>query len=135
MSVSGEHTRLRDNYVVILLSSPHTVHYVLHRQRWEFIVKRGRKTRPLDPFNDWGGGCNKFVPVLGGNGKKIAPTGDIFDRTPGQMRLIRGKLADYVGDRAVLSPERGCFSDLPGDEIVVSLPSPIVEPLINEPTR
>ena len=31
-----------------------------------------------DPFNDWGGrGCNKFVPVLGGNGTKIAPTGYI----------------------------------------------------------
>ena len=27
-----------------------------------------------------GGGCNIFVPVLGGNGTKIVPTGDIFDR-------------------------------------------------------
>ena len=33
-----------------------------------------------------GRGCNKFVPVLGGNGTKIAPTGDIFDQPPGQMR-------------------------------------------------
>ena len=42
---------------------------------------------PGDPFNDWGArGCNNFVPVLGGNGTKIAPTGDIFDQTPGQMR-------------------------------------------------
>ena len=42
----------------------------------------------LDPFNDWGGGrgCNIFVPVLGGNGTKIAPTGDIFDQLHGQMR-------------------------------------------------
>ena len=32
-----------------------------------------------------GRGCNDFVPVLGGNGTKIAPTGDIFDQTPGQM--------------------------------------------------
>ena len=41
-----------------------------------------------DKFNDWGGrGCNIFVPVLGGgNGTKIAPTGDIFDQPPGQMR-------------------------------------------------
>ena len=31
-------------------------------------------------------GCNIFVPVLGGNGTKIAPTGDIFDQPPGQMR-------------------------------------------------
>ena len=33
-----------------------------------------------------GGECNKFVPVLGGNGTNIAPTGDIFDQAPGQMR-------------------------------------------------
>ena len=41
-----------------------------------------------DKFNDWGGGggCNIFVPVLGGKGTKRAPTGDIFDQTPGQMR-------------------------------------------------
>ena len=44
--------------------------------------------QPEDQFNDWGEGrgCNIFVPVLGGNGTKIAPTGDIFDQPPGQMR-------------------------------------------------
>ena len=42
---------------------------------------------PRRPFNDWKGrGCNKFVPALGGNGTKIAPTGDILDQPPGQMR-------------------------------------------------
>ena len=40
----------------------------------------------VDPFDDWGEGCNDFVPVLGGNGTKIAPTGDIHDQYPGQMR-------------------------------------------------
>ena len=42
----------------------------------------------LEPFNDWGGGrgCTNFVPVLGGNGTKIVPTGDIFDQPPGQMQ-------------------------------------------------
>ena len=40
-----------------------------------------------DPFNGWGGGgCNNFVPVLRRNGTKIAPTGDMFDEVPGQMR-------------------------------------------------
>ena len=59
-----------------------------------------------DPFNDWGeGGCNKFVPVLGGDGTKIASTGDIFDQPPGGMISIRGNLADHVGDHVVLSPE------------------------------
>ena len=33
-----------------------------------------------------GRGCDKFVPVLGGNGPKIGPTGDIFDQPLGQMR-------------------------------------------------
>ena len=33
-----------------------------------------------------GRGCNKFVSFLGENGTKIAPTGDIFDQSPGQMR-------------------------------------------------
>ena len=34
-----------------------------------------------DPSNGWGekGRCNKFVPVLGGDGTKIVPTGNIFD--------------------------------------------------------
>jgi len=39
-----------------------------------------------DQFNDWGGAgdiYNSFVPVLGRNGTKIAPTGDIFDQPPG----------------------------------------------------
>ena len=40
-----------------------------------------------ESFNDWGGrGCRKFVPVLGENGTKIAPPGDIFDQPPGEMR-------------------------------------------------
>ena len=30
--------------------------------------------------------CNNFVPVLGGDSTKIAPTGDIFGQPPGQMR-------------------------------------------------
>ena len=27
--------------------------------------------------------CNKFVPVLGGDGTRIAPSGDISDQLPG----------------------------------------------------
>ena len=48
----------------------------------------GCRRSMCDPFNDWGGGrgCNKFVPVLRGNGSKIAPTGEKFDQSPGQMR-------------------------------------------------
>ena len=29
--------------------------------------------------------CNKFVPVLGGNGTKRFPTGDIFDQPSGKL--------------------------------------------------
>ena len=39
-----------------------------------------------DQFNGWEGReYNKFVPVLVGNGTKIAPTRDIFDQPPDQM--------------------------------------------------
>ena len=45
-----------------------------------------KKEMDKDPFNDWGGrGCNKFVPVLGGDGTEIAPTGDIIDQYHGGM--------------------------------------------------
>ena len=30
-------------------------------------------------------GCRKFVPVLGGDGTKVGPTGDIFDQPPVEM--------------------------------------------------
>ena len=37
-------------------------------------------------FNDWGGrGCHKSVPVFGGDGTKIAPTGEIFRQPPSEM--------------------------------------------------
>ena len=32
-----------------------------------------------------GEGCNKFVPVLVGDGTKRSPTGDIIDQPPGEM--------------------------------------------------
>ena len=61
-------------------------------------------------------GCNNFVPVLRGNGTKIAPTGDIFDPPPGGISWIRGKLADHVGDYVVLSQEEGVLVTSPGAE-------------------
>ena len=40
----------------------------------------------FESFNDWGGrGCNKLVPVLRGDGTKIASPGDLFDQLPGEM--------------------------------------------------
>ena len=38
---------------------------------------------PVQRLGGGGRGCNKFVPVLGENGTKIAPPGDIFDQSPG----------------------------------------------------
>ena len=32
-----------------------------------------------------GRGCYKFVPVLGGDGTKIAPPGDLCDQPPSEM--------------------------------------------------
>ena len=49
-----------------------------------FFLLECKYSNTVDPFNDWGGrGCNEFVPVLGGNGTKIASTGDIFDQPLG----------------------------------------------------
>ena len=61
-------------------------------------------SRPVQRLRG-GRGCNIFVPVWGRDGSKIAPTRDMFDQPPGQMRSIRGKLAHHVGDHVVSSPE------------------------------
>ena len=47
-----------------------------------------RQQQQTESFNDWGGGrgCNEFVPVLGGNGTKTAPIGDIIDQPSDQIR-------------------------------------------------
>ena len=50
------------------------------------VLTRNLLFRPVQPLRVGGWGCNIFVPVLGGNGTKIAPTRDIFDQPPGQMR-------------------------------------------------
>ena len=39
-----------------------------------------------------GGGDVTFFPVLGGNGTKIAPTGDIFDQPAGQCEEFGANL-------------------------------------------
>ena len=59
---------------------------------------------------------------------KTAATGDIFDQLPGQMRCSGQACRPCTGSCSPI-PGRGCFGDLPGDEIVVSPPSLIVEPL------
>ena len=57
-------------------------------------------------FNDWGeAGMSQNCPRFGEGGTKTAPPGDLFNRPPGEMSWIRGKLADHVGDHVVLSPE------------------------------
>ena len=62
-----------------------------------FQVLRQRGVVPIPvkmKENDQGGGvvqrlggwgCHKFVPVLGGDGTKIAPAGDLFDQPLGDM--------------------------------------------------
>ena len=69
-----------------------------------------------------GGGCHSFVPVLGGDGTEIAPIGDLFDQPPGEMSLIRGKLADHEGGHVVLSPKGVVLVTSSGTEL--SYPRP-----------
>ena len=79
---------------------------------------------PTESFNHWGGRvCHKFVPVLVGDAPKIAPPGDITDESPPEMSSIRGKLADHVGDRVVLSLEGVVLVTSPGTES--SYPRPL----------
>ena len=57
--------------------------------RWYCSIALYNSRNNCHPFNDWEGrGCNKFVPVLGGDDTKITPTGDIFDQPPGGMSCI-----------------------------------------------
>ena len=82
-----------------------------------------------DPFNDWKGwGCNDFVPVLGGNGTKIAATGDILDQPPGQTRRVRGKLADHVADHLVSSPKGAILVTSPGTNSLYPHPPQSLNP-------
>ena len=65
-----------------------SIHESFNRVRHEIVYSQRGGSRILaESFNDWGGrGRRKFVPVLGGDGTKIAPPGDIFDQPPGEMR-------------------------------------------------
>ena len=80
-----------------------------------------------------GRGCNKCVPVLRGNGTKIAPTGYIFDQPPGGMSWVRGKLAGHVGGHVVLSPEEGVLVTSPGTESSYPRPSQLLNNSVQLP--
>ena len=48
---------------------------------------------------------SQFCPRFGRGRHKSSPFRGLFDQPSGEMNRIRGKLADYVGDHVVLSPE------------------------------
>ena len=54
--------------------------------------------------------------VLGGDGKKISPFGDIFYHPPCERSSICSKLANNVGDHVVLSPVGAVLVLSPGTE-------------------
>ena len=81
------------------------------------VIYTTQRYLSAESFNDWGGrGCNKLVPVLRGDGTKIASPGDLLDQLPGEMNRVRGKLADHAGHHVVLSPEGVVFVPSPGTE-------------------
>ena len=47
-----------------------------------FVLGAAGPVGRIRSTNGGGRGCNNFIPVLGGNGTKIAPTGNIFDQPP-----------------------------------------------------
>ena len=70
-----------------------------------------------------GRGCHKFVSVLGRDGTKIAPPGDLFDQSLGEMSSVQGKLADHVEDHVVLPPKEVVLVTYPGTESSYPRPS------------
>ena len=60
--------------------------------------------------------CRNVFPVVGGDGTKKVPVGDIFHQPPGEMSSIRVKLADRVGDHVDLSPEGVVLATSSGTE-------------------
>ena len=65
---------------------------------------------------------------MGGNGTKIAPTGNVFNQPPGQMQFIRGKPADHIGDHVVLSPEGAVLVTSPGTKSSYPRPPQSLDP-------
>ena len=70
------------------------------------------------------GDIENFAPVLGGDATKIAPPGDMFDQSAGEMSSFRGKLANHVGNHVVLSPEEVVLITSPGMESSYPRPPP-----------
>ena len=70
-----------------------------------------------------GRGSHKFVPVLVGDGTKIAPPGDLFYQPLGEMGSIRGRLVEHVGDHVVLSSKGVVLVSSPGTELSYPCPS------------
>ena len=58
----------------------------------------------------------------------MAPIGDIFDQSLGQMRWIRGKLAEHVGDYVVSSPEEVVLMTSSGTKSLYSRPPQSLNP-------
>ena len=76
----------------------------------------------------------RVVQQIGGEGTaRNKKNGDTFDHYSGESSWIHGKLVDYVGNRVVLSPERGVLETSSGTESLY--PRSFVERLTTHHTR
>ena len=75
----SEHVRVVEDFVT---GETKEVHVVRMRPYADSSLVVGREAQRL-----WegGGGRHQFVPVLGEDGTKIAPPGNLFDQPPGEM--------------------------------------------------
>ena len=78
-----------------------------------------------------GGGVVTYLSPLRRERREKASTGDIFYQ-PLSNVMNSGQACRPCRGSCSLIPGRSCFGVLPGDEIVVSPPSPIVQPLPSE---
>ena len=78
---------------------------------------------------------SQICPRFGRGRHEIAPPGDIFDQPPGEMRRIRGKLADHVEGHAVLSPEGAVLMTTSGTESSNPRPPQSLNDSVPNPAR
>ena len=85
------------------------------------------KTGPVQGL-EGGGDVTYLSPIWEGTARKY-PLPETYLTNPWSNAIDSRQACRPCRGSCSLIPGRGCFGDLPGDEIVVSPPSPIVEPI------
>ena len=99
---------------------PSTKLHPNHRGLWSEVMRRREEDERSRSTNE--GGIRSIVPILGRDGPKKVPPGDVFHQSPGEISCTQGKLAGHVGDHVVLSAEGTVLVISPGQDRRTSPP-------------